>query len=111
MLDYLLHLDRPADVDCFLAFIQLLFHSIVWAKPIGLELSCRAAPAPARLKGVDIASGVIKSWQDVICITETEDQGGRNTRTEEPVEFGYFLPPAPAVFFWGMGVSHDPLGV
>lgn len=111
MMDYLLHLDRSADVDCFLAFIQLLFHPIVWAKPIGLELSCRAAPAPTRLTGADVASGVIKSRQDVIRITETEDQGGRNARTEESVEFGYFFPPAPAVFFWGMGVSHDPLGV
>lgn len=110
-MDYLLHLDRSADVDGFLAFIQLLFHPIAWVKPIGLELSCRAAPTPARLTGTGDASGVIKSWQDVICITKTEDQGGRNTRTEEPVEFGYFLPPAPAGFFWRGGVSHDPLGV
>jgi hypothetical protein len=36
--DYLLHLDRSADVNSFLAFVKLLFHPIIWAEPTAFEL-------------------------------------------------------------------------
>ena len=107
---YLLHLDRSADVDGFFAFIELLFHPIIWVKPIALELGGRAAPASAWVTGAEVASGVVKNRQDIIWIAETEDKGGRNTRTEETVEFRYFLSLTPTGFFWGTGVSHELLG-
>jgi len=100
MADHLLHLDRSADVDSFLAFVELLFRPILRLKPRAFGLGGRATPAPAWATGANVVNGGIKSWQGTIRGTETENEGGWNTRTEETVELRNFLPPAPTVFFW-----------
>ena len=107
MMNHLLHLDRSADVDGFLAFVELLFHSIIWPKPVASGLGGRATPASVLdlwVTGTDIVS--IKGWQGTIRGTETENEGGWDTRTEETVEFRDFLPPAPTVFFWSTTMQH-----
>jgi hypothetical protein len=101
MMDHLLHLDRSTDVDSLLAFVELLFQSIIRLKPVASGLSGRATSASVCATGANVVNGRTKSWQGTILRTETENERGRNMRTEETMEFRDFLPPAATVFFWG----------
>jgi hypothetical protein len=100
MMDHLLHLDRSADVDGFLPFVELLFQSIIRLKPVASGLSGGTTPASVRPVGTNVVNGGTKSWQGTILGTETENEGGWDMRTEEAVELRDFLPPAATVFFW-----------
>ena len=69
-MNYLLHLDRPADVDSFLAFVELLFHPIIRPKPIASGLGSRATSAPIMTTGAgagaNVVNGTVKSWQGIM---------------------------------------------
>ena len=67
-MNHLLHLERSADVDSFLAFVQLLFHPIVRPKPVASRLGSRAAPAPVVATGGAnvVDGGRFKSWEGII---------------------------------------------
>jgi len=104
VINHLLHLDSPAYVDSFLAFVELLFHSIVRPKPVASGLGSRATPAPVvatGATGANVVDGRVKSWQGIVRVTKAENEGSWNTRTEEAVELGDFIPPTATVFFWG----------
>jgi hypothetical protein len=101
MMDHLLHFDRSADVDSFLAFVELLFHTIIRLKPVASGLGGRATSASVCATGANVVDGRTKSWQGTALGTETENEGDWNMRTEETVEFRDFLSPAATVFFWG----------
>ena len=68
-MNYLLHLERSADVYCLLAFVELLFHPIIRPKPVASGLGSRAAPAPVVATtgstGANVVHGRgrVKSWQ------------------------------------------------
>jgi hypothetical protein len=69
-MNHLLHLERPADVDGFLAFVELLFHPIVRPKPVASSLGSRATPAPVMATGANgganVVDGGFKSWEGII---------------------------------------------
>jgi hypothetical protein len=77
--EHLLHLDRPADIDSFLAFVELLFHSIITIEPIPLQLGGRATSAPIWVTRADVGNGRIESRQGIIYVGETKNQRSGDT--------------------------------
>jgi hypothetical protein len=105
---HLLHLDCPTDIDGFLAFVELLFHSIITIEPITLELGGRTTPAPIWVTRADVANGGIESRQGIICVNvETKNESSRHTRAEEAMELGDLFSPPPTIVLWRVKVCHE----